>query len=307
MLRVAMSSVVLCLTGAPALCQQSVGFELTHAPDGTNPPIEVGVWFPAGAAEGHDLPLIVISHGNGGMFANHADTAQALARAGFVVAAPTHNGDNNLDQSRAADLPERPRQLNQVIDFMIDGWDGRARLDPERIGAFGFSSGGFTVLVAAGGTPDLSLFGAHCAAHPDYYDCRLAAGGASAPAGAYLPALTWTHDARIGAIVVAAPAAGFTFAGQLAGVTIPVQLWQAGVDMILPAPDYVEPVRASLPNAPEYHLAAGADHFDFLAPCSANLAAQTPDICAPTPGFDRAAFHETLNAEVVRFFREALR
>ena len=41
---------------------------------------------------GAGLPLVVMSHGNGGVFDGHLDTASALAEAGFVVAAPTHTG-----------------------------------------------------------------------------------------------------------------------------------------------------------------------------------------------------------------------
>ncbi len=87
---------------------------------------EVGIWYPTDApsrptavglftqdvareapARGRGLSLVVISHGNGGNFASHATTALALAQAGFVVAAPTHTGDNNRDQSRASDLGGR--------------------------------------------------------------------------------------------------------------------------------------------------------------------------------------------------------
>ena len=115
------------------------------------------------------------------------------------------------------------------------------------------------------------------------------------------------HDARIKALAVAAPALGFTFTKEgLSRVTQPVQLWQAGADQILPAPFYVEPVRDALPTPPEYRRVEGAAHFDFLPPCSPELAAAAPMICTPTPGFDRAAFHETLNREVVAFFKARL-
>lgn len=50
----------------------------------------------------------------------------------------------------------------------------------------------------------------------------------------------------------------------------------------------------------------GAGHFDFLPPCDEALARNAPMICAPTPGFDRAAFHQTFNAEVVAFFQTTL-
>jgi len=53
-------------------------------------------------------------------------------------------------------MPLRTRQLKRLIDYMISAWPEAGRIDPARIGAFGFSSGGFTVLAAAGGTPDLA-------------------------------------------------------------------------------------------------------------------------------------------------------
>src|SRR6202048_3978027 len=42
---------------------------------------------------GEKLPLIVVSHGRRGNFLGHIDTAQALADAGFIVAAINHPGD----------------------------------------------------------------------------------------------------------------------------------------------------------------------------------------------------------------------
>ena len=293
----------------------AVGFELQHMSDGT----EVGIWYPANGTPEHEQlgpyeqnvvrgaaplgvghPLIVMSHGNGGSFSGHLDTAQALAGAGFVVAALTHPGDNWRDQSKATEVEARPAALSALITFMLMDWPSHADLDPARIGAFGFSAGGFTVLAAAGGKPDLSQTGEHCRLHPDFYDCVLVRAHPRT-------ATAWPEatDRRIKAIVVAAPALGFAFdqAG-LATVTVPVQLWRAGNDQILPAPFYADAVRAALPRAPEFHDVAGAGHFDFLAPCSQNAPALP--ICANTPGFDRAAFHAQFDAEIVRFFREKL-
>ena len=105
--------------------------------------------------EGTGLPLVVISHGHGGSYAGHLDTATALANAGFVVAALTHNGDSWRDQSRPTAIWERPRQLKLLTDYMLGAWSDHERLDANRVGAFGFSAGGFTVLAAAGGEPDL--------------------------------------------------------------------------------------------------------------------------------------------------------
>ena len=285
-----------------ASVREGVAFSRLTVANGDQPAIEAGVWWPAEASS-TPRPMIVISHGNGGDFRSHHDTAEALAKAGFVVASLTHTGDNWRDQSRATDVVGRTRQLSVLIDHMLEQWDGRDGIDPRRIGAFGFSAGGFTVLATGGGSPDLTRLVNHCGANPGFYDCRLIS---QHPETTQRPAgdrPQFTHDTRIKALVVAAPALGFTFTREgLANVTQPVQLWQAGADQILPAPFYVEPVRDGLPTAPEYHRVDGAGHFDFLPPCSPELATAAPVICTPTPGFDRVAFHEALNREIIRFF-----
>jgi predicted dienelactone hydrolase len=293
-------------SAAPAgqTIRDGVAYSRLTVADGDQPTIEAGVWYPAEAATA-PRPLIVVSHGNGGDFRSHRDTVQALAKAGFVVATLTHTGDNWRDQSRATDVVGRTRQLSVLIDHMLGQWDGRAGIDAERIGAFGFSAGGFTVLAAAGGDPDLTRMIDHCRANPAFYDCRLVGQHSEAMRGQAAPRLP--HDARLKAVVVAAPALGFTFTREgLANVNQPVQLWQAGADQILPSPFYAEPVRDALPRPPEYKRIDGAGHFDFMPPCSPELAANAPMICAPTPGFDRAAFHERLNTEMIRFFKTHL-
>jgi predicted dienelactone hydrolase len=57
---------------------------------------------------------------------------------------------------------------------------------------------------------------------------------------------------------------------------------------------------------PDFHVAANSQHFDFLAPCSADLAKNVPAICVDADRFDRAAFHKEFNAAVVAFFLEHL-
>lgn len=312
----------LCLLWAPTPVLAAVGYQHLSIPVPGGAPMEVGVWYPADAAPksqrlelftqvvaadavpvGAGMPLVVISHGTGGSLSSHHDTALALAEAGFVVAAPTHPGDNFRDQSHTIEVWLRPAQLHGVIDYMLSDWTWHDRLDATKIGAFGFSSGGFTVLAAAGGVPDLSRLGDHCRAHPTFFDCRLVAREAAAPTGRP----QWVHDGRIRAVVSAAPALGFTFGSNgLAAVQAPVQLWRAEDDRILPHPFYADAVRVALPNAPDMHVVAGAGHFDFLAPCSPALAAIQPVICTSASGFDRSAFHADFNNKVVRFFQEQL-
>lgn len=279
-----------------------VVFSRLSIPDGDHPLLEGGVWAPATLSD-TPRPLIIISHGNGGDFRSHHDTATALTQAGYIVASITHTGDNWRDQSRATDLTGRSRHLSRLIDFMTNDWQARATIDPQRIGAFGFSAGGFTVLATAGGKPDLGRLTDHCRTNPDFYDCRLIARHGTT----HVQSPGFTHDPRLKAISIAAPALGFSFTRSgLSTVTQPVQLWQASQDQILPAPFYVEPVRDNLPSSPDFQLVDGASHFDFLPPCTPQLAANAPLICSPTPGFDRARFHDRLNTEIIRFFDKNL-
>lgn len=305
-----------------ALQARTVGFEALSIPVAGDPPLKVGVWYPADAPEseqrlalsrqsvapgapvvGRGLPLVVISHGTGGSFADHYDTAHALAEAGFVVVAVSHTGDTYDDHSRAARAADRAPQLSRAIDYMTTAWPAHGQLDPGRIGVFGFSAGGFTALMAIGGEPDLTTVPAMCARRPGAFECGVLRGsGAAAPLEAHPRA----HDPRIRAAVIAAPALGYAFAPDgLAKVSVPVQLWRGEADTILPNPFYAEAVRGALPTAPDYRVVPGANHFDFLPPCSAELAKVAPPICAGT--FDRAAFHARFNADVVAFFRMTLK
>ena len=302
---------------------RAAGFQHATVADPEGKPLEVGIWYPSRAAvaplvlgpttmavaldgpvDRQALPLVVMSHGTGSSDLGHYDTAIALADAGYVVAAVTHTGDHWADRSRSLFVMDRPRQVSRVVDHLLSGWSAHAQIDPRRIGVFGFSAGGFTALVMVGGVPDLSTIGPMCARYPADFACRLIAGAGRMPDPAERAP---GPDRRIRAAVVAAPALGFTFAGDgLKGVTVPVQLWRAENDTVLPHPRYAEAVRQALPIASDYHVVAGAGHFDFLAPCSDALAAIAPVICASAPGFDRSAFHRSFDAAVVRFFDAAL-
>ena len=305
----------------------AAGFETLQAADGTDKPLEVAVWYPTeavaqqvdlgpftlniargGAVAGRSFPLIVISHGNGGSSLGHHDTAVALAQAGFVVAAVAHTGDNYADQSREASMMDRPRHISRVIDHMLTKWSGRDRIDATRIGVFGHSSGGFTALAVVGGAADLGRIAPHCQQHPGDYACQLIARRPAAAAAVATAVVQAGRDARVRAAVVVAPALGFTFTqDSLAAVWVPIQLWRAEDDLVLPHPWYAEAVRAALPKPLDYREVSKAGHFDFLAPCTPRFAAMASPLCSSQSGFDRVAFHREFNAAVVGFYRVALR
>ncbi|MGO4335296.1 alpha/beta hydrolase family protein [Labrys sp. KB_33_2] len=319
---------LLCLL-APA-GSRAAGLSLIEIPaDGGRPALTGGVWYPCAGGTptanrfgpivvevvrdcppaGMQMPLVVISHGVGGSFVSHRDTARALADAGFIVAAVDHPLNSGRSATRRpgdiASMLERPDDIKRLVDFMLAGWPGAARIAPERIGVFGFSRGGYTGLAAIGGTPDFRLILGHCPTYPGNRWCAQIE--VDATDGRAL-----THDARIKAAVIADPAFGaqFTVAG-LRPVTVPVQLWASefGGDGV--GPKDADTVAHNLTARPELHVAAKAGHFAFLAPCSAELAKAAADfgeaeICTDGADFDRIAFHRNFNAEVLRFFRRHL-
>jgi predicted dienelactone hydrolase len=310
---------------AATASRASVGFQQLTVPDPQGKPLAVGIWYPAsgtassqpldlftqqvvanGQISGNHLPLILISHGAGGSLASHYDTALALAGTGFVVAAITHTGDNYMDQSYTGnrkDLIDRPRQIKIVTDYMLSVWQHHSRLDPNRIGIFGFSLGGFTALVEIGGTPDLRRMILLCSTRPNAPECAFIKQHHGDQLDPVVKEPVWVHDSRIKAAVVAAPAVGFLFgSGGLQQVTIPVQLWRAEKDQQAPDAWNSAIVRQGLPRPPQVHVVPG-DHFVFAAPCSAALAKVAAFICTDPSGFDRAAFHSTFNRAVVTFFQ----
>jgi predicted dienelactone hydrolase len=304
----------------------AVGFQHVAAPDPGDQPLEVGIWYPSdtpateqplgllrqtvapnGVIAGAQLPLVVMSHGTGGSFVGHFDTAVALTEAGFVVAAVTHTGDNYRDDSRFAEFTDRSRHIARTLDYVLDAWPGHDCIDSRRIGIFGFSAGGATALVAIGGTPDRTLGAPFCAAHPDDWGCRRAKERNLDLSRPPPPASAWVHDRRIKAAVIAAPAIGYSFTPPgLAAVRVPIQLWRGDSDEILPHPYHAQAVYDALPSKPEYHVVPNAGHFAFLAPCSEAFAQAVPEVCHDPAGFDRIAFHREFNATVVEFFSKHL-
>ena len=307
----------------------AAGFSTIEIPaDAQGPALRAAVWTPCAApageialdrftlpgvrdcpVQGDRLPLVVVSHGYGGSFLGHRDTAQALADAGFVVAAVTHSGDNYQLRGSANDslsaLATRTTDIKRLIDYMLGQWPAHARLSVERIGFYGFSRGGYTGLVLAGGIPEFERLpippSSPCATAPEGDACAHVRRGFR-----QLLATPLTHDRRIRAAVIADPLSMVFDARGLRDVTIPIQLWSSAFGGDGVTPESVLAVRRNLPSAPDWRMAENAAHFGFLAPCPAAQIASQPEICRDPVGFDRVAFHASFNAQVLAFFSQQL-
>jgi predicted dienelactone hydrolase len=247
---------------------------------------------------GTKLPLIVFSHGYAGWFGGHHDTAEVLADAGFIVAAINHAGDSAKDQSKSDDLSvfeTRPAEIVRLLDFVLHDWKHKAVVDPDKIGFFGFSKGGYTGLALIGATPDFGRVARGCKDASLFCE-QLRSGNTPSPA----------QDARIRAAVIADPPSGLFTQANLAAIKIPLQFWRSEVGIGIIDPAGTARVARGLPGKPDIRVVP-AGHFAFLAPCSPQLAAAAPRICTDVPAdFDRTAFHREFNASMARFFREHL-
>ena len=309
--------------------EHPVGFQITQATAADGHRFAMGVWYPTldrpwpttlmganlmdvasdGAIAGKGLPLVVISHGNGAGIAAHADLALALASGGSVVAAPMHAGDNFGDQSRAGSaslFSGRTQELYATVDHLLKKWQGSASIDPQRIGAFGFSAGGLTVLAAVGAQPDLRRIATQCKASAEFV-CHVLAAANSPLLNIDAPPRgdAFVTDARLRAAAVAAPGLGFTLdANTLSGVRVPVQMWSGEQDDKVPFATNAKPVLDGLGERVEFHSVPNAGHSSFLAPCGL---LKPPGICSDPSGFDRTTFHAEMNAKVVSFFDKHLK
>ena len=250
-------------------------------------------------------PLVLISHGSGGTRFTHHDLASHLARQGMIVAALSHAGDSAFDHlgmAREVVLVGRVHQLLALLDGLLAHPTFAPLIDADRIGVAGASTGAYTALLAAGAKPDFGRFAEYCAAEPR--DPLICKGGPALPQ--IRRGFEVRADKRIRAAVLMAPALNFLFDGAaLAPVAIPLRLYRAGADEIVPAPFDADHIRRNLPKEPEYQVLEGTSHYAFIAPCSAALAQGVPEICRDPPAIDRAALHRRLNAEIGNFFVRA--
>lgn len=116
-------------------------------------------------ADGVSFPVVVFSHGKGGLREQSNYFTVFLASHGYVVASPDHQGDTTVDLLRElvedGDLQEdtvmeamaeRPDDVVALLDLLREGLGAddplRPLLDFERVGCAGHSFGAYTCLVA---------------------------------------------------------------------------------------------------------------------------------------------------------------
>lgn len=288
---------------APALKE---GFPFVHEPTVRNAKLPMG-----------KHPLIMISHGTGGGRLTMEWLADALVKQGFIVVAVDHWG-NTHDNKIAIDFVtpwQRAQDISFVLTQVLKDPALSAVIDDKRIGAAGFSIGGYTVIALAGGKVDLKAMenftntpdGAKEIAIPEFPNLintldekAIQASFDSAPP---------LKDKRIKAVFSMCPAVGqgFTKASQFKDVNIPLYIVGAQSDSIAPVKTNALHYHKLMPKSKLYIVPGKAAHYVFLNEALGDLKQNGGIIFNDGPDVDRHAIHEQVGGMAVKFFKESLK
>lgn len=251
--------------------------------------------------------LIIISHGFSGNFLGHNDTAQTLAKFGYVVATPTHpdlaglrTGKPELDP-----LISRPQHIQSIIDEVSTHPLFESNKLENRVGIIGFSIGAYTALVTAGASPNFSNLASYCATNKkDELLCSIAS---MRRFESIEPHLAAQQDSKIKAAVLLAPAYGPLFSEKsFTKVTIPIKMYSAEKDRALDNHYNAHHIKGLLTSNVTHDIVKDAGHFIFMAACSNELKLAVPSICNDSELVDRIGIHQKINNDIIDFFNTML-
>ena len=268
------------------------------------------------------FPVVLLSHGTGGTAFQLGWLGRALAARGYVALAVHHHGNTSVEPYTAHGFLlwwERAKDLTAALDQLLSDPLLGGRIDVTRIGAAGFSLGGYTAVTAVGGRCSLQHFLSFSRAN-----------GEATPAGprefpdvgkvwdelmATDPAFRSSiaehgrsyRDARIKAAFLMNPALGGAFdTGGLADVRVPVHIVVTEGDEETPPPDNGCRYADLIATSELSWIRGAAGHYVFLAEPTAAGKQQLPHLFADDPSVDRRALREHVASLASTFFEQHL-
>lgn len=266
-------------------------------------------------------PVLLVSHGFGGSAAGLAWLGTQLAAHGYIAAAPDHPGNNSRDKTLAgASLWwERAADLSDVLNALLADPQFSKHIDPARIGAIGFSMGGYTVLELAGARTNREAFLRFCNSkeagdtcnppeQPGVLDRQKEAERDPSIQSSLAHAGDSYRDPRVHAVFAIAPGLGEAFTKEdLKDIAIPVEILAGAADPIVPITQNAERFASLLPSIHLKILPGGVGHYTFVDTCTPLGKNVLTQICNDAPGVDRDSVHAEAVSEAVGFFQSNLR
>lgn len=263
-------------------------------------------------------PVILFSHGFGGAARMMGWFGVPMARAGYVVVAVDHPGNNGQDKMTTPGAImswTRARDLRAAWEAVKADREIGPHLDPKRVGVAGFSAGGFASLVAAGARTDMFQFLAFCRAHPTDGVCapqkeykltmadaeaalrspELAAEVARAKDDLSIPGVK-------GAFAIAPAIVQGLDAASLKRMKTPVMIFLGDADPVAPPDTNGRVAARAIPGAQLREL-PGVKHYDFLGACT-DAGRAAVDICRDELPQDPT--HKATIEAALGFFGKAL-
>lgn len=263
--------------------------------------------------------LIALSHGTGGSATQMAWLGTYLAARGYIVVAVNHPGNNAVTGYTVPGFIEgweRAKDISTAIAGMLADPRFGPKIDPNRIGAAGFSYGGYTMMELAGATTDTNRLLAWCDQHkgacnppemPDLMEKFRALKQQPDVQQSLQHAGESYRDPRIRAVFAIAPAVSHAFTPEsLPKITIPVEIVAGDADHIAPPADNAQFFAANIRNAKLTILPGGVGHYTFLDVGTETGKKQLPQLFVDNPGVDREAVHNQVGEMAAAFFDKEL-
>lgn len=258
-------------------------------------------------------PLVLLSHGTGSSAQQLIWLGHHLASRGYIAAAVNHHGNSDAEKKAfaqgAALVWERPKDLSVALDRLLADPTFGPRIDADRIGAAGFSLGGYSVIALGGGKFSPDTFAAWCKSEQHDVTCE------ARPA---LPdnlqvneSISRSNDSyrdpRIKGVFAIAPvlAHGFTQT-RLTDLTIPVRIVVGEADTVAPMATNAVHYAQIIPQAQLSVLHGDVGHYEFMAACTA-YGRKTQPVCKDAAGVNRVRVHREVANMAFQFFESVSR
>lgn len=264
-------------------------------------------------------PLVALSHGTGGSAMQMAWLATYLAARGYIAVAVNHPGNNAVTGYTTQGFVEgweRARDITTAITDMLSDPRFGERIDIGRIGAAGFSYGGYTMMELAGATTDFNRLLAWCdqvknACNPPEMPDLMQRFQAIQQKPDVQDAIHHSgdsyRDARIRAVLAIAPAVARAFTPQsLQQIAIPVEIVAGASDQMAPPADNAKFFARNITGAQLTILNGGVGHYTFLDVCTEAGKKRFPQFCLDNPDVDRQTIHTEVGQMAADFFDREL-